>query len=132
MEDESEKSLYIRVIKLASEYPEGFKYSDIVNNSVLNLKPWETKIIQRHFEYALIRYRGGQNTSGETMFLFIDGSADQSQSDQNTYILNFDTQFTFIDYQELKFARENAKEAKMLAFIAIMISVVALVIQILK
>ncbi len=129
MDNDLEKALYLRVIKLAAKYPEGFKYSDITNNKELILKPWETKIIQKHFEDACIRHRAGNNTIGETMFLFVDGSENLYQSDQNRYILNFDTQFTFIDYLELKSARENAKEAKKLAIVAIVISIIGLLIQ---
>ena len=119
MEDDLEKGLYIRVIKLAAKYPAGFKYSDIVNSEELNLEPWETKILQKHFEDACTRHRANNNTIGETMFLFTEGAENSYQSEQNRYILNFNTQFTFIDYQELKFARENAKEAKRLSIIAL-------------
>lgn len=127
----SKDTLYIRVIRLALEYPEGFKYSDIINNDKLDLNDWEKNTIDRHFLYACRHFTLGDKTKGETIFLFIHGQYDNHKSEENKYILNFEAEFTFIDYQELKFARKNAKEARILALIAIIISVIAILASLL-
>ncbi|MBX4198586.1 hypothetical protein KW782_04650 [Candidatus Parcubacteria bacterium] len=124
------ESLYIRVIEYALKYPEGFKFADIIKSKELNLKEWEVNLLSRHFHDACRRYNEGENTKGETIFLFIHGDHQKANSPDNDYILNFETEFTYIDYQELKFARENAREAKSLSIRAIVISVLALVASI--
>jgi len=125
----ADDSLYIRVIGFALKYPQGFKYRDIIESKEINLKEWEKNIIDRHFLDALIRYRGGQNTIGETVFLFIHGNIIDHKSTDNDYLVNIDAEFKFLDYQELKFARANAREAKRLSLWAIVLSGVAIIMS---
>lgn len=124
--ENSENSLYIRVIGFALKYPKGFNYSDIIDSKELNLEPWENNIIGRNFEDALRRHNANNNTVGETIFMFVHGEQGIYQSKQNKFIVNFDAEFAFNDYRELKFARENAREARRLSLIAIMLSLMAI------
>ncbi|HEY9583724.1 MAG TPA: hypothetical protein VJI66_02040 [Candidatus Paceibacterota bacterium] len=126
-----EKSLYVKVIETALKYPDGFKYSDIVNNKELGLKDWEKSILNRYFYDACERYNYKDNTKGETIFLFIYGNYNKSNSPENIYTLTFDTEFTFIDFQELKFARKNAQEARKMSTWAIGLSIFAILVSIL-
>lgn len=126
-----QNSLYIRVIEHALKFPQGFKWRDIIESKELELKEWEAKLLGRHFHDACRRYNEGENTKGETIFEFVHGNHQNANSPDNNYILSFETEFTYIDYQELKFARENAREAKKLSIIAIIISGLALLASIL-
>lgn len=63
-----EDSLHVRVIRHALKYPQGFKYSDIIESKELNLKDWEKSIISRHFQDACTRYNYGENTKGDSYF----------------------------------------------------------------
>lgn len=119
----SEDSLYIKVIKFASKYPQGFNYSDIVESKELNLELWEKNIVGRYFEDALRRNNASNNTIGETIFSFVHGQQGVYQSKENKFILTFEAEFAFIDYKELRFARKNSREARWLAIAAIIISI---------
>ncbi len=125
-----EDSLYVRVIEFASRYPQGFTLSTVVESEELNLKDWEKNIIKRHFQYAGVRYNLADTTKGETIFLFIHGDPNKITSEENKFILTFEAEFAFIDYKELKFARQAAKEARKYAIIAIIISLIALFVPI--
>ncbi|OHA16762.1 MAG: hypothetical protein A3C79_00300 [Candidatus Taylorbacteria bacterium RIFCSPHIGHO2_02_FULL_45_28] len=126
---EPEKSLYIRVIELALKYPKGFKSADILDNNKLNLEDWERSIVMRHFKNACDHSNWNDSTKGETIFLFIHGNHSQANSPDNMYMLTFDAEFTFIDFLELKFARENAREARTLSNRAIWISIIAIIVS---
>lgn len=123
-------SLYIRVIEFALKYPKGFKYADIVDSKELKLEDWEKNLLTRQFRDACERFNWQDNTKGETIFQFIHGNHTQANSPDNDYILTFEAQFTYIDYQELKFARENAKDARILSNRAIIISIIAIVVSV--
>lgn len=129
MSKELGESLYIRVIKQALKFPQGFKYSDVINSAELNLVPWEKEIVSRHFKDACERYNTGENTKGQTIFLFIIGNYRDYTSDENKYLLMFEAEFSYIDYQELRFARENAKQARSLSLIAMVLSVFAIIVS---
>lgn len=128
---EPEKSLYIRVIELALKYPKGFKFADIIDNKKLSLEDWEKNIVMRHFKNACDHFNWNDNTKGETIFLFIHGNHSQPNSPDNMYMLTFDAEFTFIDFLELKFARENAREARILSTRSILISIIAIIVSVL-
>ena len=129
--NKTQDSLYVRVIQFALKFPDGFKYSDIINSKELNLQSWESNIIGRHFEDALNRYKSNDKTRGETIFLFIHGETGSYQSQENKFILTLEAEFAFTDYQELKFARENAKQARNLSLLAISISMFAIIVSVL-
>ena len=126
-----EDSLYIRVMEFASRYPHGFTYNFIVESKELNLKDWEKNIIGRHLQYAGIRYNLADTTKGETIFLFIHWDPNKITSEDNKFILTFEAEFAFIDYKELKFARETSKEARKFSKVAIGISLAAFLVSIL-
>lgn len=125
----NEESLYIRVIKTALKYPKGFNYWNIVEDTELNLEDWEKGIVERNFQYACWRYNASDNTKGETIFLFIVGKTNEEKSAENKYLLTLEAEFSYIDYQELKFARENAETARRQSKIAIIIALATLVIS---
>lgn len=123
-------SLYIRVIKFALEQTEGFTANTIINSVELNLNAWQKGFINRHFQYARDRFQGGTNTLGETMFSFVIGKSLDHLSDENKYVLTLEAEFAYLDYQELVFARENAKEAKRLSLMALILSGLAIVVSV--
>lgn len=122
-------SLYVRVLHHASKYPQGFKCKDILEHSELVLEEWEKKILERHFLSACQRFGWTDNTKGETIFQFIIGDYQKYLSETNEYTLTFEAEFTFIDYEELKFARENAQSAKRFSWLAIVLSVFAIIVS---
>ena|SRR3989304_4212993 len=128
-EKKSSQSLFLRVISLGLRYPKGFKYSDIINNKALALNEWERNIIDRHFSDACYRYRSSDVTKGDTIFFFILGNALQHYSNENDYIINIDSEFKYLDFQELQFARQNAKEAKKLSWYAIFLAILAIIVS---
>ena len=68
----------------------------------------------------------------ETPFLLVEMGPSGFYGDVNhTYIISYDANFKYIDYQELKFARETAKEAKKFSKLAIGISILAFLASIL-
>lgn len=124
------ESLYIRILKKCLTYPQGFGYFDILDDKELSLEDWERNIIDINFFYACQRAHHKDNTIGETMFLFVHGDRDKSNSPENKYILTFDAEFAFMDYQELVFARQNAKEAKSMSSKALTMSMLAVVVSV--
>lgn len=70
--------------------------------------------------------------SADSLFLVLYAPNSNDYQDQgNKYVISLDSQFSFIDYQELKFARQNAREAKILSWVAIAISIFSLLIPVL-
>ncbi|HYD93349.1 MAG TPA: hypothetical protein VEB18_02750 [Candidatus Paceibacterota bacterium] len=123
-----EDSIFLRVIDYGLGYPEGFTYPQLVSG--LKLKGWETKIVNEYLETAYKNaYNAkitGQRGNAETPFFIVEqGDGGGFMHEHHKYIVGFDAHFKFIDYHELKSARENAKEAKKLAVIAIAVSVLA-------
>jgi hypothetical protein len=128
--ENKKESLYIRVIEFALESPDGFTYSDIIESTELSLTPWEVYVIDRFFYNANQRNHHNNNTIGETIFLQISDTPNpEYKSKTHKYILTFESEFTFIDYLELKFARENAKEAQRFSRKAIRFSVIAIIVS---
>lgn len=122
-------SLYVRVLQHASKYPKGFKCKDILEHAELVLEEWEKEILGRHFQSACQRYVYADNTKGEAIFQFILGNPQTPLLERNEYTLTFEAEFTFIDYEELKFARENAQSAKRFSWLAIVLSVFAIIVS---
>jgi hypothetical protein len=120
-----EDNIFLRVIDYGLEYPDGFTYDQLVRD--LKLEGWELETVKEHFYIASRNYenvRGlHESANTETLFFVIKRGGSVFTDDNWKYIISFDANFKFIDYHELKFARENAKEAKRLAVIAIAVSV---------
>lgn len=118
-------SIYLRVIDFGLGYPDGFTFRQVMEG--LKLEGWEQATIQEYFYNAFSNdnSKRGVNPGGsmETPFFLIKRGGGNYQDDNYRYIISYDANFKFIDYHELKFARENAKEAKYLATIAIAVSV---------
>ncbi len=123
-----DNSVFLCIIEFGLKHPDGFTHSNIT--SALKLADWERTTTERYLDNA---YRNtcnsgipSQSTSLETPFFATKVNKLQGyQSVENTYIVSFDAHFKYLDYQELKFARQNAKEAKKLAIVAIIISALA-------
>lgn len=127
-----EDSIFLRVIDYGLEYPDGFTFEQVMEG--LKLEGWEQKIIEEYFynAYSNDNSKRGVNPGGsmETPFFLIKRGGGNYQDDTYRYIVSYDANFKFIDYHELKFARENAKEARSLATIAIAVSVGAAITSI--
>jgi hypothetical protein len=126
LEAKLEDSIFLRMIDFGLGYPDGFTYKQIIEG--MELEGWEKTIVEKYLDHAHRNTNNAgipsQSTSLETPFFAIKTNQLQPYNDDsNKYIISFDAHFKFIDYHELKFARENAKEAKHLAVIAIAVSV---------
>lgn len=127
-----EGSIFLRIINFGLKHPDGFTYVEIMGS--LKLEGWEKTTAQRYLDNA---YKNnfnapipGRSTNLETPFFAtsIDRNNDY-QYQENKYIISFDAHFKYLDYQELKFARQNAREAKMLSLWAIRISILAVIVS---
>lgn len=69
---------------------------------------------------------GSTETGGysETLFSVVERGATTSHiADSWKYCINFDARFKYIDYQELKLARDTASSARKLAILAIIVAI---------
>lgn len=125
-----ENSIYLRVIDYGLEFPEGFTYDQIIDG--LKLEGWERKIINEYLETAYKNYNtSGVKGNAETPFLLAQiGPSISFMHPAHEYIVSYDASFKFIDYHELRFARENAREARSLSIKAVIISVIAVLVSV--
>lgn len=131
LEDALEDSIFLRVIDFGLKRPDGFTFEDIMSG--LSLQGWKRTIVQEYLNTAYqnaYNARIGRGVTGDTPFFVIKSGGSNYQDDSYKYTISFDAQFSYLDYQELKFARKNAKEARTLANRAINISLGALVVSI--
>ena len=127
------ENIYIRVIKFGIEHPEGFNYEKIINDKQLDLNDWEKNIVDGYLDRAYKNKESLTINSGypnlETLFLAvgkIGKYAGEYTDDKTKFIINLDSQFKYIDYLELKEARETATKAHRIAMSAIIISVISI------
>lgn len=134
-ENKATENFYIRVIEYGMKEPDGFTYNEVVNSSELNLNNREKEIIKKYFNNAYINsYRDeSKSRSGgtETLFLVVNRSGTAFDQDSNKYVINIDSYFKYLDYQELKLARQNARTARNLSLAAIGIAALSIIIAIL-
>ncbi len=127
-----EETIFLRVISYGLKFKDGFTYHQIVSD--MRLAEWEKKIIDQYLYYAHLNHQYArqlnQSANIETPFWMISGGSGH-QDESCKYIVSYDAQFNYIDYKELQFARENAREARNLSIIAIGISLGALLASIL-
>ncbi len=136
LERKDEKMFLIRIIEWGLNHPEGFGVSDITEDAGLALSAQEKDIIRTYLQTAYknnsaMAVVGAGPVSSETLFLLLYGYGTDYLNEGNKYVISLEAQFNFIDYLELKFARENAAEAKKLSHRAIGISAIALIVPIL-
>ena len=123
------ENIYIRIIKFGIEHPEGFNYEEIINDKQLKLNDWEKNIVNQYLNSA---YENGQGTPRghiiglETLFLAVERIGGYKE-DGTKFIINLDSQFKYIDYLELKEARETASKAHKIAMGAIIISILSII-----
>lgn len=134
-EDDLGKSFLIRVIEWGLKHPQGFGVTDVTDAAELALSAQEKDIIKTYLQTAYKNNRamavvGTGPVSSESLFLLLYGYGSDYLNEGNKYVISLDAHFNFIDYQELKFARKNAKEAKLLSVLAILISAAALIIPV--
>lgn len=127
-----EKNIYLRMIEFGINKPDGFMYKEIFES----IKPnnWEHAILDKYLYEAYLNARNRRISNAgatiETPFFVIQiGNSDHHLHESYKYIISYDAHFKYLDYQELKFARENAKEAKTLAVKAIWISLAAILVS---
>lgn len=128
-----EKHFLIKTLEWASKKTQGFTYNELIKQ--FDLKEWEVKFLDNHFKAAFDNEGRSSDFRSplltETIFYVIKAGAGNFKDDKNTYTLTTGALFNFIDYEELKFARENTKEAKRLSWYAIMLSIFAVIVSIL-
>jgi len=124
------ENIYIRVIKFGIEHPEGFNYDSIINDKRLKLNDWERNIVDKYLDKACKneqRYASGF-PNFETPFLAVR-KIGEYKDDRTKFIINLDSQFKYIDYLELKEARETATKAHRIAMSAIIISLISIIVM---
>lgn len=133
LESKLEDSIFLRMIDFGLSYPDGFTHKQFMHG--MKLEGWERTIAEKYLEHA---YRNTNNAGVPNLaagletpfFAIITNQLKTYDDESNKYIISLDAHFKFIDYHELKFARENAKDAKGLAVIAIAVSVGAALVSI--
>lgn len=128
-----ESSIFLRMIEYGLTRPDGFTRNEILG--AVCPKDWEEKIVADYLDNAVGNKHGsgvpGSSTNRETPFFAIRIDQLDHQSEMNLFIINFSSYFNYLDYQELKHARANAREARMYSWVAIFISVLAVVVSVL-
>jgi hypothetical protein len=127
------KDFFIRLLEFGERYPEGFNYSEIINDSGLGLSKWETCLVEKYLEHAWKNEqtfgRGGGFPSFETPFLSVVRKGDQN-NDESKFIIGVEAKFKYIDYLELREARLASKQANKNALTAIIIAIFTLLLSI--
>ncbi len=135
VEEKIGKSFLIRAIEWGLNHPDGFNASQIIEDGILAFNDREKDIIRTYLDTSLknhynLKIRGSGAVSADSLFLVLYApNTNDYQNEGNKYVISLDSQFSFIDYQELKFATENAHDAKILSWVAIIISLLAIVIS---
>ena len=129
------KDIYIKILEFGIKHIEGFNYDKIIKAKELkNLKKSEIEIIDRYFLNAFRnKHKNSMNnpTDPETMFVLIEGGGSNHKDKMAKYTLNLDSRFKYIDYIELKEARDMAKKADKNSKIALWAVVITTIISIL-
>ena len=114
------------VLEWAERQPKGFTYKELKFSQ--KFENWQWLILDDYFKNAAANYSGKLKPNVrhilETIFYAIEGGGSDHMDDKYKYVLTSDALFKYIDYLELKEARKNAKEAKLLAIAAIIIALV--------
>jgi len=130
-----EKNLYLRITEYGVKHPKGFSCDKILRNKTLNLKKDEKSVVEKYLHSAHVNAREtktmARSGNSETPFLLIGNPSGHMYSDEtNKYTLSFDAHFKYVDYLELKFAREHATQAKTLSLWAIKVATVTLAVTV--
>ncbi len=131
------ESFLIRAIKWGLNHPQGFSVSEVTEATELSLSDREKDVLKTYLQIAhknhySIGVTGAGPVNPDTLFLALYILDYNNYADgRNKYVISLESHFNFIDYQELRLARKNAKDAKISAFIAIAISVLAILIPVL-
>lgn len=129
-----DKDVYIKILEFGINRTGGFTYDEIINAKELKkLEEWEKKIIDK---YLLCAFRNKQHIDQmksadyETMFFIIEGGGGNYNDIATKYTLSLDSRFKYIDYIELKEAREMSRQANKNANRALWFAVVTIVVSI--
>jgi hypothetical protein len=104
-------NLFIRAIKYVDKNP-GLEWNEITGKDGLNLTQEENEILlnaNKKVDKLFIRQKNDKGTPG--------------------HHLSVNSTFQLLEYEELKEARKSAKQARTYAFIAIGISVILAIVQ---
>ncbi|MFH1292283.1 MAG: hypothetical protein ABIH87_03735 [bacterium] len=111
---EFENDLLIRVIKYGLNKPDGFNSEVVLNDKELDLKPTETEILKTYFRHAFRNAHSTVSTGHpnlESLFLLSEATGSNCYHENCRYVINLDSKFKYIDYLELKHAREASQNA---------------------
>jgi len=130
--EELDKSIFLRMIEFGIDKPNGFTFKEI--NNAIEPSGWEYLILEKYLHEAYLnalnRRVANAAATIETPFFVIQSGGNDYLSDNYKYIISYDSHFKYLDYQELKFARQNAKEARILSERAIRISIGAIIVSV--
>ncbi len=123
---------YIRLLKFCEKYKDGFTYDTIMKNDDFMLTKWEEDLVKMYLDNANSnkeKQRVGKYSNYDTPFYCIK-SDPYFYSEKTKYIISYDSKFKYLDYLELKEAREFSKKANKHAIKAIIIAKYTLYITI--
>ncbi len=124
-----EQHLLIRIASFAFLEQNTFTKKDLIDSICPNQTEdqIEKQILNKYFENAL-NANSGHNPDLETPFFVF--RMDPNSSDRILYSIKRDVIFSYIDYLELKTARKSSRSAMGWAIAAIVINVIAVLVQI--
>ena len=102
------------VLEWAKKRSGGFSYSELISSR--GFEEWEIKLLESYLKVA--HENEGRSRDfrspllSETIFFVAKPGSGDFKDDTNLYTLTTDALFKYIDYEELKLARENAKQAR--------------------
>jgi len=126
------KDFFIRLLEYGERHPKGFNLKQVTSDKRLKLNDWEKRLVEKYIENSCkneTMYGAGGFPNLETPFLAVQRLG-KYHEDNNKFIISLDSRFKYIDYLELKEARQSAQKANKNAIIAISIAIVTLLISI--
>jgi hypothetical protein len=125
-----EKHFITKILKFSAGKSEGFTYDQVYN---IGLSDDEKVILDKYLTTAWNNEYGRMSENSEnTMFQMLKygGISSSIKDASNKFILNLDSLFAFVDFEELRFSKENAEAAKKQAINALKISIFSLAVSV--
>ena len=112
-----EESIFLTVVEVCRKFPEGFTKEQIESDPRISKNPRFVHWVRVYFVSI-----NKENSLYGQMFIPVE---------DNTYMLSANAEQAFIDYQELREARESAKKAQAQGNLAVEIAIASLVASVL-
>lgn len=124
-----EKNFYIRIIAVGQELQDGFTEGEIFKayrDKYGQITKAEAGILRSYLAAARLEYGKSEKKSGN---LFVQINV-LPHGEGAVYTINLDATFHYIEYQELKMARQDAAAAKKYASWAIGVAITGIAVSV--